>query len=167
MREAIADGFSRWRDFSGRTSRSHYWWWILFFLLTPLVSTIVFGALAFGLSATGLTGLPVSLSLILSYWYVLLVPITFVMALRRLHDVGVSRWWILVPVVNLYFLVQPSVEVGRIPRGVFAERTCVAFAALSLLGSLSGDVAASISGAIFWGLLFLVLRVRNQRRARR
>jgi uncharacterized membrane protein YhaH (DUF805 family) len=165
MKAAIADGFSRWKDFSGRTGRSHYWWWILFLLLTPLASTILFVALAWGLSAVGLSGLPVSLFLMLSYWYVILIPLTLSMAIRRLRDVGVSGWWILVPVANLYFLVQPAVEAGRIPRGVFAERACAVFAALSLLGSLSGDVTASIGGVIFWGLLSLGLRVRNLRKA--
>ncbi|WP_284204927.1 DUF805 domain-containing protein [Psychromonas marina] len=37
------------------------------------------------------------------YTLVLLIP-SVAVAIRRLHDTGRCGWWILIPIVNIYFL---------------------------------------------------------------
>ena len=39
---AIALGFQRYFDFSGRSSRSEYWWWFLFSSLVGLIHSLDF-----------------------------------------------------------------------------------------------------------------------------
>jgi len=34
----------------------------------------------------------------------------YVLSIRRLHDIGKSGWWILIPLIGLYFLILPSDE---------------------------------------------------------
>jgi uncharacterized membrane protein YhaH (DUF805 family) len=67
---ATKDGFIRYADFSGVSSRSQYWYFIL---------------------STTLALLP-----------------TIAVAVRRMHDVGKSGWFILVPIYNFILAVSPS-----------------------------------------------------------
>jgi len=68
--EAISRGFTNYFTFSGRASRPEYWWWMLF---TFLLGLIPFAGL------------------------VTLIP-TLAVTSRRLHDIGKSGWWQLLPV---------------------------------------------------------------------
>ena len=37
---------------------------------------------------------------------------------RRMHDVGKRGWWLIIPLANIYFMVQPSApdnEFGPVP----------------------------------------------------
>lgn len=101
-------------NFEGRASRSEYWWFTLFcfavgavvgivFCWSETISTIVNGILGLALLLPGLG-----------------------LAVRRMHDVGKSGWWVLiylVPVVGwiifLIFAVKESVpvpnEYGAVP----------------------------------------------------
>ena len=71
--EAISRGFTNYFTFSGRASRPEYWWWVLF---TALVAII-----------------PVSI-------LVTFIP-SLALASRRLHDIGKSGWWQLLPLGGL------------------------------------------------------------------
>ena len=88
--EATKDGFNRYADFSGVSSRSQYWY---FALVTNLAAVI--GQLSFG----DLGGNVISL--------VTIIP-TLAAAIRRMHDVGKSGWFLLVPIYNIILLVTPS-----------------------------------------------------------
>ena len=87
---ATKDGFIRYADFSGVSSRSQYWYFILSTTLAAIIAQIAFGD--FG-------GNLVSI--------ITLIP-TIAVAVRRMHDVGKSGWFILVPIYNFILAVSPS-----------------------------------------------------------
>jgi len=88
--ESISDGFKRYAEFSGVSSRSQYWYFVLG---TTVISFIIqsllgdFGGNIFTLAT--------------------IVP-TIAVAVRRMHDVGKSGWFILVPIYNFILLVTPT-----------------------------------------------------------
>ncbi len=90
LSQTTKDGFNRYADFSGVSTRSQYWYFVL---VTNLAAVI--GQLSFG----DLGGNVISL--------ITFIP-TLAAAVRRLHDVGKSGWFILVPIYNTILLVTPS-----------------------------------------------------------
>jgi uncharacterized membrane protein YhaH (DUF805 family) len=83
-------GLKKYAVFSGRASRTEYWMFVLSNLLIAIVISVAEGLV----TGSGKSGLAV-----LTYKLAVVVPFTAVYV-RRLHDVGRSGWWILVPVVN-------------------------------------------------------------------
>ncbi len=85
--DAVKSGFSRWNDFSGRSSRSEYWWLYLggmiFQVLCIILSVLIHEIFL----------LPV----------LFLIPVFLSVSVRRLHDCGKSGWMLLIgiiPIVN-------------------------------------------------------------------
>ena len=76
---AIALGFQRYFDFSGRSSRSEYWWWFLF---SSLVGLIPFVGLF------------------------LLIP-NLAIGVHRLHDINRTGWWVLFAFLFFWLLFIP------------------------------------------------------------
>lgn len=104
-------------NFSGRASRSEFWWFYLFTLILGVAVDIVFCWSQNAMNvASGLIGLA------------LLLP-NLGIAVRRLHDIGKSGWWIfisLIPIVGWILLIvwyckdsqmQPN-EYGPVPNMV-------------------------------------------------
>lgn len=96
--DAVRSGFQNYVNFSGRSMRSEYWYWVLFTLLVNILANIIDP----GGTLAGLAGL------------VFLLP-GLAVAVRRLHDIGRSGWWLLVgliPVLGwiylIYLYIQPS-----------------------------------------------------------
>jgi uncharacterized membrane protein YhaH (DUF805 family) len=73
--------------FSGRARRSEYWY---FFLFNVII------ALAFGF-VCGLLQVPQLANI---YTLAVLIP-AIAVAVRRMHDVGKSGWFVLIPIYNL------------------------------------------------------------------
>ena len=69
----------------GRASRSEYWWFYLAFMIANIGLTIVDSAL----------GTPLML-LVLA-----LMPASITAAIRRMHDIGKSGWWLLISFIPL------------------------------------------------------------------
>ena len=90
MIDALKDGFNRFADFSGVSSRSQYWYFILGTTIASVIAQLAFGD--FG-------GNLVSI--------ITLLP-TIAVAVRRMHDVGKSGWFILIPIYNLVLVLSPS-----------------------------------------------------------
>ena len=88
--DAVKDGFNRYADFSGLSTRAQYWYFILATNLATFVGSLIAG---------DMVGNLISLLSI--------IP-TIAGAVRRMHDVGKSGWFILVPIYNLILLVTPS-----------------------------------------------------------
>lgn len=88
--DAIKSGFQNYANFKGRASRSAYWWWVLFYVIYNAVLTTVLGDDIGGLLTIAL-----------------LLP-SIAVAVRRMHDIGRSGWWILLPIVNLIFALTPT-----------------------------------------------------------
>ena len=83
--------------FSGRASRSEYWFWILFTFVTYFITGIIDGFL-FGWEVTD----PQWVSN--AFEVILFLPGLSV-AVRRLHDVGKSGWWLLSSILILPVLL--------------------------------------------------------------
>ena len=90
MFDAVKDAFSRFADFSGVSTRPQYWYFVLADAIASGVVTLTAGDMAQNV-----------LSLIT------LLP-NISVAVRRMHDVGKSGWFILVPIYNIVLLASPS-----------------------------------------------------------
>lgn len=74
-------------DFNGRARRSEYWFFTLF--NTIFAIAIMFIDLALG-----------TVFLYPIYWLAILIP-ALAVTIRRMHDVGKSGWYCLIPIYNL------------------------------------------------------------------
>jgi len=88
--DALKDAFNRFADFSGVSTRPQYWYFVLAGAIASGVVTLTAGDIAQNV-----------LSLIT------LVP-NISVAVRRMHDVGKSGWFILIPIYNIVLLASPS-----------------------------------------------------------
>jgi uncharacterized membrane protein YhaH (DUF805 family) len=79
--DAIKLGFRNYFKFSKRSTRAEFWWWALFYQISIIVLT-VFGEVG-GAS-------PLATLFVLA----ILIP-SFALAVRRLHDINRSGWWLL------------------------------------------------------------------------
>ena len=81
-------------NFDGRARRSEYW----YFVLLNLVFAFMIGFIG-GLIGIEILGTVYSLAV--------LVP-SIAVAIRRMHDVGKSGWYILIPIYNLILTFTPG-----------------------------------------------------------
>lgn len=100
MINAYKEYFTRYFDFSGKTSRAGYWWVVL--------ANIIIGFIL------GLLG---SLGVTLSSIYSLITIIPgLAIVIRRLHDTNRSGWnllWLLVPIIGWIILVVFLASAGK------------------------------------------------------
>lgn len=102
--ESVRTVLSKYATFSGRARRSEYWWFVLFTVIVGTVARLI--DTMFGYRYSG----PVSIILGLA----LLLP-GLAVAVRRLHDIGRSGWWILlglIPLVGTIILIVWYVQDG-------------------------------------------------------
>ena len=85
--EAIKLGFKNYAYFSGRTIRAEFWWFLLFTQLTLFITWVP------------IIGWVVGLAIIIPQ-----VSVTT----RRLHDIGKSGWWQILPWALIFVLVTSS-----------------------------------------------------------
>ena len=105
--DAVKTCFVKYVDFDGRAPRSEYWYFVLF---TGLLTSII-GYLdsEYGLTFVeqGITSGIINLLIFLP---------TVAVGVRRLHDIGKSGWWVLLPFtiigifVIIYWAAQISVD---------------------------------------------------------
>ena len=81
--------YKNYANFEGRARRSEYWYFTLFYYLIAIV--LVFVDQAIG-SEIGIVGLFFALGSI--------IP-SIAVGVRRMHDVGKSGWYLLIPIYNL------------------------------------------------------------------
>lgn len=95
--------------FAGRATRREYW---MFTLINVLVA-ISIGVVEVVLGGNGLVSNLYSLAVFLP---------GLAAAVRRMHDTDRSGWWVLLPIVNLVFMVQDSQRgenrFGPNPKGI-------------------------------------------------
>lgn len=89
--------------FNGRARRKEYWMFFLFNILISIGIGFVTGFIG------GVLGIGTSISdpAAIIYSLAILIP-SIAVAIRRLHDIGRSGWWILLPIVNFIFLCLDS-----------------------------------------------------------
>lgn len=97
--------------FTGRARRKEYWMFHLFnFIILILLAIVELGPGGHGFLGN-------------LYAAAVLVP-SIAVAIRRMHDIGRSGWWILLPIVNLVFVMLDSQdgenEYGPNPKGIEA-----------------------------------------------
>jgi uncharacterized membrane protein YhaH (DUF805 family) len=123
---AIRRFFKKYATFSGRASRSEYWWWTLVSVAVSIILNIIIGAgAAASTSASSLTaqtpgpGATFGTILIVIWALATIVP-SLALTVRRLHDVNMSGWLVLIGLVPflgalalLVFMILPSNPAGQ------------------------------------------------------
>jgi uncharacterized membrane protein YhaH (DUF805 family) len=147
---------ARYADFNGRSRRSEYWLWALFLFLLNVGLSIVQYALMF--STMGVThdghmspatgtgfGLAMMINLLKFVIFLALIVPSVAVAVRRMHDINRTGWWILLPSgVGLVALII-----------VFSTTGADFFRQISELSKAgnSGDPAASLN------MVFSIMRM--------
>lgn len=134
--EAIRLGFRNYFRFSGRAQRAEYWWFVLFGFLGQLVLTVP-DAIFFGLDVVADDVSPFASLFAL----IVFIP-TLSAGWRRMHDVGRSGLWLLLPYATLIWMVAGLAVMGFEGEGVAA-----------LVVVLSGLVAFFVS------LVFVIVQL--------
>ena len=88
--EELAKGYTNWYKFDGRSTRTEYWG------VSFINGLIVFISAFFQLEA---------ISALVS---IAQLPIGIGLGIRRMHDAGVSGWWLLVPFINFIYAFTDS-----------------------------------------------------------
>ena len=100
--EAVKSVFTNYANFNGRARRSEYWWYFLFSIIV----------------SQGLSFVSPSSSLVFSL--ATIIP-SIAVGVRRMHDVGKSGWFILIPIYNIILAAtngdSGSNEYGPDPKG--------------------------------------------------
>jgi uncharacterized membrane protein YhaH (DUF805 family) len=78
----------KYADFNGRSRRSEYWYFTLFFAIIYIILFV----LTLQVTAIGI--------LLLIFALGMLVP-SIAVSIRRMHDVGKSGWYCLIPIYSL------------------------------------------------------------------
>lgn len=105
--------FENYANFNGRARRSEYWY---FALLNIIISLVLSFVLTFISPTLGLAANLYSLAV--------LIP-SIAVGIRRMHDVGKSGWYILIPIYNLILACtegeKGSNQYGPDPKNDFDE----------------------------------------------
>ena len=83
-------------NFNGRARRSEYWYFFLFNFIFSFVLGFIGGATGFELIGT-------------IYSLAVLIP-SLAVAVRRMHDVGKSGWFLLIPIYNFILACTDSTD---------------------------------------------------------
>ena len=98
MISAIKTCLNKYSAFSGTASRPEFWYFYLAYILWNFLGGFISGFLGGG---SGIIAAVFELSGLL--------PVIAV-GVRRMHDVGKSGWFLLVPLYSLYLLLLPSIS---------------------------------------------------------
>ncbi|GAB13683.1 DUF805 domain-containing protein [Arthrobacter globiformis] len=102
---AVRRFFKKYATFSGRASRSEYWWWVLVAAVVGIIINIITavgGSAGATVAANGTAvpgpGATVGLVVAIIWGLATIVP-SLALTVRRLHDVNVSGWLVLLGLV--------------------------------------------------------------------
>ncbi|PHQ58949.1 MAG: DUF805 domain-containing protein [Maribacter sp.] len=99
----------KYAEFNGRSRRKEYWMFYLFSTIISIILSVV------DMSILSLEGYGINTF----YSLGVLIP-TIAVGVRRMHDVGKSGWFLLIPFYNLYLLCTNGVvgtnEYGQDPK---------------------------------------------------
>ena len=89
------DVLRNYAKFDGRARRSEYWYFMLF-------NFIIFATILIAIEII------VDLNFLYDIYSLAIIVPSIAVAIRRMHDVGKSGWYGLIPFYNLYLAVQDS-----------------------------------------------------------
>ena len=98
---AIATFFKRYFDFEGRSSRAEYWWFFLFNYLI-LIAALILDIIIFGIAAMDET------ILFQGLWSLATFIGMISLAVRRLHDIDKTGFWLLYIYAPLLVLIPSA-----------------------------------------------------------
>lgn len=102
--QAIASGFSKYFIFSGRALQSEFWYWVLFAILGMIVTQVFDGIIFIHRSGELPSLSPLHSPLNFLFILVLLLP-SIAVSVRRLHDVDLAGWWMLLAPTGIGILI--------------------------------------------------------------
>ena len=94
MIESIRHSLQNFATFTGRATRKEFWSFYLFLILSAILGGFIDRILG-----SDFVGNAIVLALLVPY---------IAVAIRRMHDVNKSGWFILVPIYNLVLSLTPS-----------------------------------------------------------
>src|ERR1700693_4743368 len=103
--QAVASGFSNYVKFSGWAIRSEYWYWVLFVSMVTLAATLLDVAIVKHRHG------PLE-----RVWQLVTFLPGLALAVRRLHDMDRSAWWIALPlsVIGVFAVILLLFTVSNI-----------------------------------------------------
>ena len=94
--------------FTGRSSRKEYWYFILFCIITALVLSVIDALI-------GIYIIESNRGLLSGYYNLSIFIPSIAVSVRRLHDISLSGWWVLITLIPLlggiifiYMMMQNS-----------------------------------------------------------
>lgn len=90
--------FKKFAVFEGRSSRKEYWMFYLWNIIIMIILRIL--EIIFGIDLGSDEGILVSI-----YQLIILIP-SLSLAVRRMHDVNKSGWFIFIPIYNLILFLR-------------------------------------------------------------
>ena len=117
-------------NIKGRARRAEFGWFTLICMLISF-SLMLIGGFAEGL---GFSKLASAFEIINSLFSLLIFPASITIAIRRLHDLGLSGWWqlvIILPTIGIsLFMMMTQMEIGRKGEPIYLSliALCVIFA---------------------------------------
>ncbi len=115
--DSIKLGFIRYFEVRGRSSRSEYWWWILFTTLVwiafGLIDSILFLITQDVIFLFG----PLRILFVLA----IIVP-CIALAVRRLHDLNRSGWWLVIPLTGWVVFIIPGIILSLLLLTLFCKK---------------------------------------------
>ncbi len=98
--EAVTSGYRNYVNFSGRSQRSALWWWVLFQLIVGVIIAFVEGGGHSSMAGGMYSGMYQAGPIALIWDLVNFLP-GLALAIRRLHDIDRSGWWVLIVLIPL------------------------------------------------------------------
>ncbi|MBG6192143.1 uncharacterized membrane protein YhaH (DUF805 family) [Arthrobacter sp. CAN_A212] len=99
---AVQRFFKKYAMFSGRASRSEYWWWALVATLVGSLLNVLTNA-GGGISPSNgeMTAAPAVITgyLLIAIWGLATIIPSIALTIRRLHDVNLSGWFLLLGLI--------------------------------------------------------------------
>lgn len=89
--ENFVNVLSKFSDFSGRASRAEYW----YFILANFILGVILGFVG------GMSQNQMIVTYVMNAYNVLILVPSIAVGVRRMHDVGKSGWFVLIPIYNL------------------------------------------------------------------
>ncbi|MDB5663834.1 DUF805 domain-containing protein [Cypionkella sp.] len=98
--EAVKSAYANYANFSGRSQRSAYWWFTLFNVAVGLVIALLEGGGSYS-AGGGSMQFAVVGGLFSTIWMLVNLLPGLALAVRRLHDVDKSGWWLFIALIPL------------------------------------------------------------------